>query len=163
LGLLLATLGMPMSIAHSEPAPLPADKATADAAIRRVFGLPEEESLPSPAASPGGRPDGQNLTTMEIVVALSAVVMTIAAIAMAVWMRLHGVMSADQTFQLIGLSLTLGGSLFLIGAGYGQDQIAPAMGFLGTALGFIFGRNSAAPAATPAISPPVIPPAPPSS
>jgi hypothetical protein len=83
----------------------------------------------------------QGLSPMEIVVALSAVVLTITVVGIVALLRIRRVLTDETTFKLIGLMLTLGTSLFLIGAGYGQEQIASVMAFLGTALGFIFGRH----------------------
>jgi hypothetical protein len=45
------------------------------------------------------------------------------------------------TFKTIGIKLILTASLFLIVAGYSQDQITPVIGLLGTIAGFIFGSN----------------------
>ena len=110
----------------------PAPRVPADAA-----------TLPSPRAS---------ISAVEIAVALGALALAAVVISLATVLRLKAAIDADMMFKLIGLSLTVGSAIFLIGAGYGQDQIAPVMGFLGTALGFIFGRNSAPVAPEPAPS-----------
>ena len=44
-------------------------------------------------------------------------------------------------FKLLGIILILTASLFVVVAGYSQDQITPIIGLLGTMAGFIFGAN----------------------
>jgi hypothetical protein len=45
------------------------------------------------------------------------------------------------TFKTLGIVLILTASLFLIVAGYSQEQITPVIGLLGTIAGFIFGST----------------------
>lgn len=116
--------------------------------------------VPARLAVTGGA-SGQSLTAMEIVVALSAVALTISVVGLTALMRFRRAISGDTTFKLIGLAMTLGSSLFLIGAGYGQEQIAPVMSFLGTALGFIFGREMGSPRRVEPEDRPTVPPVPP--
>lgn len=47
--------------------------------------------------------------------------------------------------QIIVLALLISAGMFLIAAGYDQDQIAPMMGLLGTVAGYMLGRSSATP------------------
>lgn len=44
--------------------------------------------------------------------------------------------------QIVGLTLVITAGLFLITAGYSQDQIAPMIGLLGTIAGYLLGRGS---------------------
>ena len=44
--------------------------------------------------------------------------------------------------RIVGLTLALTIGLFLIPAGYTEKQIAPLMGMLGTAVGFLFGQGT---------------------
>ena len=44
--------------------------------------------------------------------------------------------------QIVGLTLVITAGLFLITAGYSQDQIAPMVGLLGTIAGYLLGRGT---------------------
>ena len=45
--------------------------------------------------------------------------------------------------KLVGLTLVITAGLFLICAGYSQDQIAPMIGLLGTIAGYLLGKGEA--------------------
>lgn len=45
------------------------------------------------------------------------------------------------TVRIFGLTLVINSGLFLITAGYSQDQIAPMMGLLGTIAGYLLART----------------------
>ena len=45
--------------------------------------------------------------------------------------------------KLVGLTLVITAGLFLICAGYSQDQIAPMVGLLGTIAGYLLGKGEA--------------------
>jgi len=47
-----------------------------------------------------------------------------------------------QSTQLVGITLVVTAGLFLVTAGYSQDQIAPMIGLLGTIAGYLLGRGS---------------------
>lgn len=47
----------------------------------------------------------------------------------------------NLTFKILGIILIATASLFLIVAGYSNDQITPVIGLLGTVAGYIFGSN----------------------
>jgi hypothetical protein len=49
----------------------------------------------------------------------------------------------DST-RIVGLTLVVVAGLFLITAGYSQDQIAPMTGLLGTVAGYLLGRSAPA-------------------
>ena len=48
----------------------------------------------------------------------------------------------DDAFKIIVITLIVVGSLFLITAGYTNNQIAPAMGLFGTIAGYLIGKTS---------------------
>lgn len=48
--------------------------------------------------------------------------------------------SAEDTIKFIVITLIVTSTLFLITAGYSNDQIAPAVGLLGTIAGYLLGR-----------------------
>ncbi len=46
----------------------------------------------------------------------------------------------DNSLKYLSISLIIVGSLFLVTAGYGNSQIAPIIGLLGTVAGYLLGR-----------------------
>lgn len=47
-----------------------------------------------------------------------------------------------QSIRITGITLVLISGIFLIVAGYSQEQIAPMIGLLGTIIGFLLGKTS---------------------
>ena len=52
-------------------------------------------------------------------------------------------LKTDQVLRLFGMLTIIIMAVFLIVAGYGNEQIAPAIGLLGTVAGYLLGRSSA--------------------
>jgi hypothetical protein len=50
----------------------------------------------------------------------------------------------NDILKVFGVTLIVVGTLFLIAAGFGDKQIAPAMGLFGTLAGYLLGRATAA-------------------
>lgn len=48
--------------------------------------------------------------------------------------------SSEETIKLVVITIIIVSTLFLITAGYSNDQIAPAVGLLGTIAGYLLGR-----------------------
>jgi hypothetical protein len=53
--------------------------------------------------------------------------------------------SADDAIRAYALTLIIIGTMVLICAGYGNDQIAPAVGLFGTIAGYLLGRKAGGP------------------
>jgi hypothetical protein len=96
----------------------------------------------SPASAFDMLAEGRTLTTAEIVLSAASLVFAAIVIGIAALMRARKLFSADVAFKLIGLALVIGSSMFLVAAGYSQQQITPVVGLLGTALGFVFGKTT---------------------
>ena len=47
----------------------------------------------------------------------------------------------NQSLKYLSVTLIIVGSLFLVTAGYGNSQIAPIIGLLGTVAGYLLGRT----------------------
>jgi hypothetical protein len=47
-----------------------------------------------------------------------------------------------EILQLLAINLIVTGTLFLISAGYGAEQIAPGLGLFGTIAGYVLGRRA---------------------
>ena len=52
---------------------------------------------------------------------------------------------ANDILKVFGVTLIIVGTLFLIAAGFGDKQIAPAMGLFGTLAGYLLGKASVDP------------------
>lgn len=55
--------------------------------------------------------------------------------------KFKGKIETSAVIQFLIVTLIITSTLFLITAGYGKDQIAPAMGLLGTIAGYLLGRS----------------------
>ncbi len=53
----------------------------------------------------------------------------------------------SHSLKYLALSLIIVGALFLVTAGYGNSQITPIIGLLGTVAGYLLGRTQSEPAA----------------
>jgi hypothetical protein len=88
----------------------------------------------------GSMRDG-GLSTSEIALSIGVLVFTILVICIFAWIRVKGAISGDAASKLIGLTLVIGSGMFLMSAGWSQQQVTPVVGLLGTGLGFIFGKS----------------------
>lgn len=84
---------------------------------------------------------------VEQSVGLSAGVLILALIAMAglCYLFLRKTLSESAFYRLFILSMVIAASLFLIVAGFGQEQITPVIGLLGTITGYILGKQTEPP------------------
>lgn len=83
----------------------------------------------------------------------------IIALVAAVCLRPSVTKSSDALFMSMGMILVITGSLFLITAGYSNQQITPVIGLLGTIAGYVLGYRSHAKANNDNQPPGQIPPA----
>ena len=51
----------------------------------------------------------------------------------------------SQSLKYLSITLIIVGALFLVTAGYGNSQIAPIIGLLGTVAGYLLGRTQSDP------------------
>ncbi len=105
-----------------------------------------ETQLPEAAIAKTGEFTGSKssgLSTSEIALSITVLVFKLAIVMIVAWLRVNRAINGDASFKLVGLMIVVGSSLFLISAGWSQQQITPVVGLLGTSLGFIFGKNMA--------------------
>ena len=62
----------------------------------------------------------------------------------AFFLRRNAGFSEDAVIRLVSLILIVAGTLFLVTLGYSAEQIAPALGILGTIAGYMLGRSDSA-------------------
>jgi hypothetical protein len=118
-----------------------------DEATRRLSKSIETKPTLSPAQKVGSSDDAPRsvepggLTLAEIALSIGVLGFTVILVIAVAWMRVKASLSGDASFKLFGLVIVVGSSLFVMTAGWSQQQITPIVGLLGTALGFIFGKN----------------------
>ncbi len=116
-------------------------------------------STPTPEAPP---PSAQashdtwwsvtNAMTMSSVVLIFGLVAMALATTLAMRKRQRPI--EDMTIlKIVAIPMAIVSALFLVVAGYADSQIAPAMGLLGTIVGYVLGRNhSEAPGEKPQVA-----------
>ncbi len=104
-------------------------------------------SGPSKAVSPPSRPIQQNsddvswMTNKESVLAGLVLLFGSFLAVLQAYLMVKREFKAHEIIRLSGLTFIVISTLFIITAGYGAAQIAPAMGLFGTLAGYILGRT----------------------
>lgn len=80
------------------------------------------------------------LSDLEFILSISVLVFGLLIIILEMFLIKHKRINSDDTIKFITITLIITGTLFLITAGYSNDQIAPAVGLLGTIAGYLLGR-----------------------
>lgn len=85
---------------------------------------------------------GREITSTEMSLSIAVLVFTILLVGIVSAIALkkdHG--WSPNTTKLFIIVVVIGGSLFLLTAGYSQDQMTPIIGLLGTIVGYALGRK----------------------
>lgn len=90
--------------------------------------IPEKET-PSP------------LSSFEFWLSIIILSFTVLVVIIEVWLIRSNLLTAESSLRAILVTIIIGATLFLITAGYSNNQIAPAMGLFGTIAGYLLGRN----------------------
>ena len=77
---------------------------------------------------------------MEFQLALLVLGFSLIVIALEFYLIKTRRIRSDDAIKFITITLIITSTLFLIAAGYDNNQIAPAMGLLGTIAGYLLGR-----------------------
>ncbi len=97
--------------------------------------------LPSPTSIKSPSPE-IFFSSRESVLSFSLLVFTFLCLAGEVVLITRSkIFSGEEIIKFFVVTLIIFGTLFLITAGYTNDQIAPAYGVLGTIAGYMLGRN----------------------
>jgi len=80
------------------------------------------------------------ISRLEFTLSISVLVFGLLIIILEMFLIKHKKIGSDDTIKFITITLIITGTLFLITAGYSNDQIAPAVGLLGTIAGYLLGR-----------------------
>ena len=94
--------------------------------------LPEPETSTSTIVTP--------LSRLEFVLSIAVLVFGLIIILLEIFLIKTRQISSEDSIKFIVITLIITSTLFLITAGYSNDQIAPAVGLLGTIAGYLLGR-----------------------
>jgi len=105
---------------------------------------PSLASANPPPTGPGDAtklfPPTSFLTQRETWAAVAVLVFGLMLGLLALLVMRQRTVPAEEVIRLSALVLIVTGTLFLVVAGYSGDQIAPALGLLGTVAGYLLGR-----------------------
>lgn len=108
-------------------------------------------NTPPPAATADGSPDGINLppvntdlvptkSSQEVWLSLGVLLFGVVVVITQAYLISRRQEDLDNSLKYLSISLIIVGALFLVTAGYGNSQIAPIIGLLGTVAGYLLGR-----------------------
>jgi hypothetical protein len=80
------------------------------------------------------------ISSLEFYLSIIVLVFGIVVILLEVLLIRSNKIAAEDTIKFVTITLIITSTLFLITAGYDNDQIAPAVGLLGTIAGYLLGR-----------------------
>ena len=90
-------------------------------------------------------PQARVHTGFEIALSIGVLVFGAVAMGLQILVMLRQNKYWDMlAIKIVGLTLVITAGLFLIVAGYSQEQVAPMMGILGTVVGYLLGKDHAA-------------------
>lgn len=81
---------------------------------------------------------------IEIIGSIAIAALSLFVIAASYFLRKSAGFSEEGVIRLVSLILIVSGTLFLVTLGYSAEQIAPALGILGTIAGYMLGRSTKA-------------------
>lgn len=111
--------------------------ADLDRELSQVSATPVKTIATTPAAGPEWW-SNQNAMTMSTVVLVFGIVVLVLCAGL---MR-NSRPSPEAILRVFGTVLIITGALFLVVAGYTDQQLAPVMGLLGTLAGYLLGKGS---------------------
>lgn len=81
-----------------------------------------------------------HLSSREFIISISILAFGVLTVIAAYILLHHAKVDPQHVIQILALVMIVTGILFLIAAGYNADDIAPALGLLGTIAGYLLGR-----------------------
>lgn len=81
-------------------------------------------------------------SAIELWGALGVIVFSLLVTVAAIVLHKSAGFSEDGVIRLVSLILIVSGTLFLVTLGYSAEQIAPALGILGTIAGYMLGKEA---------------------
>lgn len=80
------------------------------------------------------------LSRLEFILSITVLGFGLLIILLEIFLIKTNRISSEDSIKFIVITLIITSTLFLITAGYSNDQIAPAVGLLGTIAGYLLGR-----------------------
>lgn len=113
-----------------------------------AFGQPEpvENTVPNNVPTDVNTPNfnaaqGPTITTLELWLSIGVLAFGLAVVIGQIYLFQQREESVQEVMKYLSVTLIIVGSLFLVTAGYGNEQIAPIIGLLGTIAGYLMGRQ----------------------
>ena len=103
-----------------------------------------ETTTPSTSKQVPTRQGPDPMSSFEFWLSVIVLTFTLLLISTQIWLIRSHLLSPDLSQRALLVTIIIGATLFLITAGYSNDQIAPAMGLFGTIAGYLLGRSTAA-------------------
>jgi len=100
----------------------------------------------SAQTNPIPEPESQNkiiampISNLEYQLSITVLVFGILVISLEIYLIRSNKISSEDTVKFIIITLIIISTLYLITAGYNNNQIAPAVGLLGTIAGYLLGK-----------------------
>ena len=82
------------------------------------------------------------LTRLEFYLSVIVLIFGLIVVIIEIILIKTGQITSESSIKFTIITIIIISTLFLITAGYSNDQIAPAMGLLGTIAGYILGKNN---------------------
>jgi Kef-type K+ transport system membrane component KefB len=89
------------------------------------------------------------LTSFEFYLSLEVLAFGLIVVLLEYFLLRRHSISSEELLRIYAVTLIIIGTLFAITAGFGNLQIAPAMGLFGTIAGYLLGRRDRTPNAMP--------------
>jgi len=111
-----------------------------------AFGQPEPAGNPVPDVSTPNfnSSEGPTITNLELWLSIAVLVFGLAVVVGQVYLFQKREETTYEAMKYISVTVIIIGGLFLVTAGYGNDQIAPIIGLMGTIAGYLMGRQQPA-------------------
>ncbi|MCX6243630.1 MAG: hypothetical protein NTU98_02900 [Bacteroidetes bacterium] len=132
---------VPQRIAEPQPA---TDQVPAAITNAQPSGQQGQEAIinPPPATPPSsGEKVAVPLSRFEFVLSVIVLVFGLIMVIFEGWLIRRKKINPGDTIKFITITIIITATLFLITAGYSNDQIAPAVGLLGTIAGYLLGKT----------------------
>jgi hypothetical protein len=82
--------------------------------------------------------------SIEVTLSILILIFGVAVLVLETVLLLKSKANPAYVFRTFAVTVILIGTLFVIAAGFGSEQIAPAMGLFGTIAGYLLGRHATA-------------------
>lgn len=113
-----------------------------------VFGQSEPVANPVPTEAPANvntpnfnAAQGPTITTLELWLSVAVLAFGLAVVIGQIYLFQQREEAVSEAMKYLSVTVIIVGGLFLVTAGYGNDQIAPIIGLMGTIAGYLMGRQ----------------------